>query len=74
MNHGSKCWHTVSGLWKSPTDGSATQIRVLLDEVDPDRVKVESFTVQTATLDDVFFTLTGHVTPQLQLGAEVVHV
>jgi ABC-2 type transport system ATP-binding protein len=57
-----------------PTDGSATQIRVLLDEVDPDRVKVESFTVQTATLDDVFLTLTGHPTPQPQLGGDVVHV
>ena len=23
MNHGSKCSQTVSGLWNSPTDGSA---------------------------------------------------
>ena len=43
-----------------PTDGSAAQIRVLLDEVDPDRVGVARFGVHTATLDDVFLALTGH--------------
>ena len=26
MNHGSKCWHTASGLWNSPTDGSALPV------------------------------------------------
>ncbi len=41
------------------TDGSAPQVRGLLDEVDPDRHGVVRFTVREATLDDVFFTLTG---------------
>lgn len=42
-----------------PTDGSAAHVRALLDEVDPDRTGVDRFTVRTATLDDVFLTLTG---------------
>jgi ABC-2 type transport system ATP-binding protein len=42
------------------TDGSATQVRALLDEVDPQRRAVLKFAVHTATLDDVFLALTGH--------------
>ncbi|WP_260610088.1 ATP-binding cassette domain-containing protein [Streptomyces sp. WAC06614] len=42
-----------------PTDGSAAQVRTLLDELDPDRTAVDRFAVRTATLDDVFLTLTG---------------
>lgn len=42
------------------TDGSATQIRELLDEVDPRRSSVERISLQSPTLDDVFFALTGH--------------
>jgi len=42
------------------TDGSAAQVRALLDEVDPARRAVDRFAVQRATLDDVFLTLTGH--------------
>jgi ABC-2 type transport system ATP-binding protein len=57
-----------------PTNGGATEVRALLDEVDPDRVNVESFAVESATLDDVFLALTGHTTDQPQLEAEVVHV
>ncbi|MEU6214830.1 ATP-binding cassette domain-containing protein [Streptomyces sp. NPDC047023] len=41
------------------TDGSAAHVRALLDELDPDRTAVERFTVRSATLDDVFLTLTG---------------
>ncbi|GIJ77590.1 ABC-2 type transport system ATP-binding protein [Micromonospora phaseoli] len=41
------------------TDGSAPQVRGLLDEIDPDRHGVVRFTVREATLDDVFLTLTG---------------
>ena len=41
------------------TDGSAAQVRALLDEADPARDLVASFAVRGATLDDVFFTLTG---------------
>ncbi|MEU9718369.1 ATP-binding cassette domain-containing protein [Streptomyces sp. NPDC047976] len=41
------------------TDGSAAQVRALLDELDPDHTAVARFTVRSATLDDVFLTLTG---------------
>ncbi|MEU0393329.1 ATP-binding cassette domain-containing protein [Streptomyces sp. NPDC006208] len=41
-----------------PTDGSAAQVRSLLDEVDPQRQDVVRFSLHTATLDDVFLTLT----------------
>ena len=42
------------------TDGSAAQVRALLDEVDPARRAVDRFAVHSATLDDVFLALTGH--------------
>jgi ABC-2 type transport system ATP-binding protein len=41
------------------TDGSAAQVRALLDEVDPARRAVHRFAVHSATLDDVFLALTG---------------
>jgi ABC-2 type transport system ATP-binding protein len=41
------------------TDGSAAQVRALLDEVDPARRAVDRFSVHGATLDDVFLALTG---------------
>jgi ABC-2 type transport system ATP-binding protein len=44
------------------TDGSAAQVRALLDEVDPARQAVDRFAVHSATLDDVFLALTGHPT------------
>ena len=44
------------------TDGSAGQVRALLDEVDPCRRAVRRFAVHSATLDDVFLALTGHTT------------
>jgi ABC-2 type transport system ATP-binding protein len=37
------------------TDGSAAHVRALLNELDPER-----FAVRSATLDDVYFALTGH--------------
>jgi ABC-2 type transport system ATP-binding protein len=43
-----------------PTDGSAAQVRALLDAADPGRTLVARFAVQTASLDDVFLTLTQH--------------
>jgi ABC-2 type transport system ATP-binding protein len=43
-----------------PTDGSAAQVRALLDAADPGRVLVASFAVRGASLDDVFLTLTQH--------------
>jgi ABC-2 type transport system ATP-binding protein len=45
-----------------PTDGSATEVRGLLDEVDPERRTLRSFEVRSASLDDVFLALTGHRT------------
>jgi ABC-2 type transport system ATP-binding protein len=41
------------------TDGSASHVRALLDELDPDRRAVTRFDVHTASLDEVFMTLTG---------------
>jgi len=41
------------------TDGSAAHVLALLDEVDPKRELVERFELHEATLDDVFFALTG---------------
>jgi ABC-2 type transport system ATP-binding protein len=41
------------------TDGSATEVRRLLDEIDPGRDLVREFSVRGASLDDVFLTLTG---------------
>jgi ABC-2 type transport system ATP-binding protein len=43
-----------------PTEGSAAQVRALLDAADPGRVLIADFAVRGATLDDVFLTLTGH--------------
>ncbi|MBM0257403.1 ATP-binding cassette domain-containing protein [Micromonospora sp. 4G55] len=45
------------------TDGSANQVRAVLDEADPQRNRVTKFQVHSATLDDVFLALTGHPTP-----------
>jgi ABC-2 type transport system ATP-binding protein len=42
-----------------PTDGTAAQVRALLDELDPLGAAVRRFSVHTATLDDVFLALTG---------------
>jgi ABC-2 type transport system ATP-binding protein len=42
------------------TDGSAAQVRALLDEVDPSGSAVRSFAVHESSLDDVFLALTGH--------------
>jgi ABC-2 type transport system ATP-binding protein len=47
-----------------PTDGSAADVRAVLDEVDPRGDAVASFVIRDATLDDVFLALTGHSTPQ----------
>jgi ABC-2 type transport system ATP-binding protein len=41
-----------------PTDGTAADVRALLDALDPDRSLIAEFAVHGATLDDVFLTLT----------------
>ncbi len=42
------------------TDGSAREVRCLLDELDPEGDLVARFAIHTASLDDVFMTLTDH--------------
>ncbi|MFG2653216.1 ABC transporter ATP-binding protein [Streptomyces sp. NPDC048436] len=42
-----------------PTDGTAGNVRKLLDELDPTRSELRTFTLRTATLDDVFLSLTN---------------
>ncbi|HET8521836.1 MAG TPA: ATP-binding cassette domain-containing protein [Thermomicrobiales bacterium] len=54
------------------TDGHATQVREILDEIDPARRVIDQFSVHTATLDDVFLTLTGRKASKPE--QEVVHV
>jgi ABC-2 type transport system ATP-binding protein len=46
------------------TDGSALDVRGLLDSLDPQRRLVAGFGVHTATMDDVFLALTGHAPSQ----------
>jgi ABC-2 type transport system ATP-binding protein len=41
------------------SDGSASEVRALLDEVDPERRDVACFSLHEATLDDVFLALTN---------------
>ncbi|HEX3780538.1 MAG TPA: ATP-binding cassette domain-containing protein [Pseudonocardiaceae bacterium] len=60
-----------------PTDGSAGHIRALLDELDPTRRAVRTFTVREATLDEVFLALTGKPVDQpaaCQAEQEITHV
>jgi ABC-2 type transport system ATP-binding protein len=54
----------------APTDGTAGHVRTLLDQIDPERLRVERFTIHTATLDDVFLALTGHVATRTDKSAE----
>ena len=56
------------------TDGSAAQVRALLDEVDPTRRSVDRFAVHGATLDDVFLALTGHPAERHDHHKEPAHV
>ncbi|MER7829542.1 MULTISPECIES: ATP-binding cassette domain-containing protein [unclassified Streptomyces] len=42
-----------------PTDGTAPQVRALLDALDPSGADIARFALHTATLDDVFLALTG---------------
>ncbi|MDQ1724871.1 MAG: type transport system ATP-binding protein [Frankiaceae bacterium] len=54
------------------TDGSARDVRALLDTVDPGGLGLEAFTIRSATLDDVFLALTGRASaPALE---EALHV
>ncbi|MFF5787277.1 ATP-binding cassette domain-containing protein [Streptomyces sp. NPDC012693] len=46
-----------------PTDGSAAHVRALLDDLDPERRDIARFALHSATLDDVFLTLTADQEP-----------
>ena len=54
-----------------PTDGSAAQIRALLDEIDPGADTIRRFAVHSPTLDDVFLALTGHSAQPAKESADV---
>ncbi|GGK78012.1 ABC transporter ATP-binding protein [Streptomyces flaveus] len=54
-----------------PTDGGAPQVRALLDALDPDGTAIERFSLHTATLDDVFLTLTKPTQPAHQEPSHV---
>jgi ABC-2 type transport system ATP-binding protein len=41
-------------------EGEGPAVRALLDELDPERTRIADFSMRTASLDDVFLTLTGH--------------
>jgi ABC-2 type transport system ATP-binding protein len=57
-----------------PTDGTAAQVRALLDELDPERSAVRSFSVRTATLDDVFLAVTRPGPAAIDPEPEATHV
>jgi ABC-2 type transport system ATP-binding protein len=44
-----------------PSDGTLLSLRALLDQLDGQSIDVQSLTVHTPDLDDVFLALTGHV-------------
>jgi ABC-2 type transport system ATP-binding protein len=54
------------------TEGSAVEVRALLDEFDPDRSTVRSFSVHTTTLDDVFLALTSRTAARPEMESSHV--
>ena len=52
------------------TDGSPAAVKVLLDRLDAGGVTAVSLDLHRPTLDDVFFLLTGHPTPDNREGGE----
>ncbi|HTW01361.1 MAG TPA: ATP-binding cassette domain-containing protein [Streptosporangiaceae bacterium] len=57
-----------------PTDGTAARVRALLDELDPERSAIRSFSVHTATLDDVFLAVTRPGRAAARKEQETTHV
>ena len=54
---------------KIPTDGGVRSLRGVLDQLDQANVEVDSLTVHTPDLDDVYFALTGHPTAEKEPAA-----
>ena len=53
------------------TDGTAGQVRSVLDEIDPDRQTVSRFALRSPTLDDVFLAFTGRATQPAENEAAI---
>jgi ABC-2 type transport system ATP-binding protein len=51
-----------------PTDGTVDALRAVLNRLDVEAVTVDSLTVHTPDLDDVFLSLTGHRTEEKELA------
>jgi ABC-2 type transport system ATP-binding protein len=51
-----------------PSDGSLKSLRALLDELDGASIEVDSLSVHTPDLDDVFLTLTGQPDKERELA------
>jgi ABC-2 type transport system ATP-binding protein len=47
-----------------PSDGGVKSLRAVLDRLDHESIEVDTLTVHTPDLDDVFFALTGHSTTE----------
>ena len=54
---------------KVPTDGGVRSLRAVLDQLDHANIEVDSLTVHTPDLDDVYFALTGHPTAEKEPAA-----
>jgi ABC-2 type transport system ATP-binding protein len=55
------------------TDGGASGARALFDEVDPHATRIASFELRTASLDDVFLSLTGDRIHGAAAESEIAH-
>ena len=49
-----------------PTDGSLPPLPALLERLDRARVQIDALTVHMPDLDDVFLTLTGHPSTEME--------
>jgi ABC-2 type transport system ATP-binding protein len=50
-----------------PTDGRVASLKAVLDRIDHAAIPIESVSVHTPDLDDVFFALTGHLDAQKEI-------
>jgi ABC-2 type transport system ATP-binding protein len=52
-----------------PSDGGVKSLRAVLDRLDHESIEVDTLTVHTPDLDDVFFALTGHSTTEKETSS-----